>query len=455
MGSRSRMLLHSLETQGPHGCHGLVPWWFTLAATHRSDTPLFSDVAPSFPRREAEFRLVRGMFMGALNRGIAIGGGAMGNRTLVYLDHAATSWPKPAAVGEQLSRALTELTANAGRSGHSPSVESARLVFQTRECLGERLGVARSEDLAFTRGCTEGLNLVIKGMLAPGARVAVSPMEHNSVMRPLVRMARQHDVHVVTLPADPCGRIDMEASRARVQNCDLVVVCHASNVNGVIQDIRQLREVFGGTPLLVDAAQTAGVLPIDVTRDGVDFLACSAHKGLLGPTGVGACYLSPRHDLPPLLEGGTGSSSESLEHPTFRPDRYEAGTLNLHGLAGTLAALKAREGAELLGKQKQHLTSMLLEGLRKVPGVHIQSPTDGTAICVSFTIEGLAPNEIAERMETQYGVIGRPGLQCAPAAHQHLRTFPHGTMRLSPGHENSPDDIEIAIHAVSDIARCA
>lgn len=379
----------------------------------------------------------------------------MGKRAFVYLDHAATSWPKPAEVGEQLSRAAAELIANAGRSGHFPSVESARLVFQTRECLAERLGVARSENLIFTRGCTEGLNLVIKGMLTQGSVVAVSPMEHNSVMRPLMRMAREQDVQVVTLPADPCGGIDVKASGARVQNVDLVVLCHASNVNGVVQDVPGLRRVFPDTPLLVDAAQTAGVLPIDVTREGIDFLACSAHKGLLGPTGVGACYVSPRHDLPPLLEGGTGSRSESLEHPTFRPDRYEAGTLNLHGLAGTLAALKARAGAELLGKQKQHLSSTLLEGLRDVPGVQIQSPTDATALCVSFTIEGLAPNEMAERMERQYGVIGRPGLQCAPAAHQHLRTFPHGTMRLSPGHGNTPEDIEIAIHAVRDIAKSA
>ena len=170
-------------------------------------------------------------------------------------------------------------------------------------------------------------------------------------MRPLIRIVQERGVRLETLPADPWGRIDLEASRRIAQRVPLALaaVCHASNVNGAVQDLRGLRDAIAETPLLIDAAQTAGVLPIDVEQDGIQFLACSAHKGLLGPTGVGACYLASNFDVAPLLEGGTGSRSESWEHPQSRPDRYEAGTLNLHGIAGLLGALQARQGDELLG----------------------------------------------------------------------------------------------------------
>jgi len=374
---------------------------------------------------------------------------------VIYLDHAATSWPKPDEVCEQITRALSGLTANAGRSGYQPSVASARMVFQTREKLAELLGVSRSEDVVFVRGCTEGLNLVIKGLLKPGNTVAVSPMEHNSVMRPLMRLVAQRGIVVQTLPADPLGRIDLEAARriARQKRIDLLAVTHASNVNGAIQDLKGLREAFAETPMLVDAAQTAGVLPIHVQREGIDFLACSVHKGLLGPTGVGACYLSADQEVLPLHEGGTGSRSDSLEHPEFRPDRYEAGTLNLHGIAGTYGALLGLKQRGLLGDHKRHLSKALIDGLDKVPGIRVYSPSDGTALCLSFTLSSLQPNEVAARLEDQYGVLCRPGLQCAPAAHRHLGTFPSGTVRLSPGWGNTAECVQTALRAVHQIAK--
>jgi cysteine desulfurase / selenocysteine lyase len=232
----------------------------------------------------------------------------------------------------------------------------------------------------------------------------------------------------------------------------LVVVQQASNVNGVVQDISQAKKVFPGSPLLVDAAQTAGVLPIDVERQQIDFLCASVHKGLLGPTGVGVVYLSPVHDIWPLIEGGTGSRSESSEQPDFRPDRYEAGTLNLHGIAGTQGALRGLSQRGLLGQEKRRLAKQILDGLGAIRGVEIHSPTDGTALCVSFRVAGLGPEEVALRLERDFGILCRPGLHCAPHAHRHLGTFPTGTVRLSPGWGNTPDDASAAVRAIEAIS---
>lgn len=375
----------------------------------------------------------------------------------VYLDHAATSWPKPEEVCREITRALTELTTNAGRSGHQPSLDAARMVFDTRRRLAALLGANDAEKVVFTRGCTEGLNLVLKGLLGPGDHVVVSPVEHNSVMRPLMRLVRERQISWEALPADSFGRIDVEAARhvARAKHPALVAVAHASNVNGVVQDLAALREAFPETPILVDAAQTAGVLPIHVEQQRIDFLACSMHKGLLGPTGVGACYLDARYDVLPLQEGGTGSRSDSLEHPDFLPDRYEAGTLNLHGIAGTYGALLGTKMRGLLGDLKRNLVRMLIEGLDKIPGVRVHSPRDGSALCVALTVPNLQPNEVAARLENEHRVLCRPGLQCAPAAHQHLGTFPRGALRLSPGWGNTPQDIEVALRGIHTIARSA
>jgi len=257
---------------------------------------------------------------------------------MIYLDHAATSWPKPEAVGQAIAASLAEPLANAGRGFHTGAMRSARLVFETRTALARLFNAPRAQDVVFMRGTTEGLNLVLKGFLKPGARAWVSPLEHNAMLRPLARLTTERGVQVETLEADPWGRLDLDALSRRIQTEPepaLVAVAHASNVNGAMQDLRGIREAIGkGVPLLVDAAQTAGVLPLDVRNPEIDFLAFSAHKGLLGPTGIGGCYLSPKHEVTQLIEGGTGSLSESAEHPAQRPDRYEAGTLNLHGIAG-------------------------------------------------------------------------------------------------------------------------
>jgi len=345
-------------------------------------------------------------------------------------------------------RLLREVTANPGRSGHRPAVEAARLVFDARCRLAALLGVADPANLVFTRGATEGLNLVLKGLLRQGDRVGVSPLEHNSVMRPLARLARERGVVVETLPADALGRLDLEAVARLAGRYRLVAVAHASNVTGVVQDIRALARALPGTALLSDAAQTAGVLPIAAEADGVAFLACSAHKGLLGPTGIGACYISPDYDVAPLLEGGTGSQSESTEHPAFPPDRYEAGTPNLHGIAGLRGGVEHLAAHGLLGEHKGRLTALLLRGLREIRGVRLYSPDDGTALLASFNVAGLPPDRVAAALEAEHGILCRPGLHCAPSAHRHIGSFPGGTVRLSPGFGNSEEEMDLAIRAV-------
>ncbi len=371
-----------------------------------------------------------------------------------YLDHGATSWPKPPGVLEGITEFMSGVAANAGRSGHQASVESARMVYHVREKLANLLGVPDPENLILTSGTTEGLNTVMKGFLGPGDKVLVSPMEHNSAMRPLERLKNDIGVTYEILPADEYGRIDIDAARelAGKNTWKLICVSHSSNVNGIVQDVKALREVFPEVPFLLDAAQTAGVLPINIKELGIQFLACSGHKGLLGPAGTGGLYIAPEFELPPLIEGGTGSKSESMEQPTFRPDCYESGTCNLHGIAGLRGGLDYLEENGLTGEHKRHLSGMLLEGIRDVPNVRLHTPVDGTALMASITIEGAYTDEIALAMETEFNILCRPGLHCAPLAHRHLGTIPNGTIRLAPGYGNTEEDIEIAIKAVTEIA---
>ena len=370
----------------------------------------------------------------------------------IYLDHAATSWPKPPAVEAEMVRCLRELTANPGRSGHQPALDAARVLFDVRSRLARLFGAPDPARVVFTRGATEGVNLVLKGFLRQGDRVAVSPLEHNAAMRPLTRLARERGIAVDTLPADPLGRIDIEALEGLGGRYRLVAVAHGSNVNGLVQDIGAIAAALPDTPILLDAAQTAGVVPIDVAADRIAFLACSAHKGLLGPTGVGVCILSPDLEVEPLIEGGTGSRSESVEQPGFAPDRYEAGTLNLHGIAGLGGSLAHIEAHGLLGDHKRRLTTRLIDGLREVPGVRLASPADGTALLAGFTLEGLPPDRVALALERDHGILCRPGLHCAPAAHRHLGTLPQGVVRLSPGFGNTHDEIDHAVRAVHAVA---
>ncbi len=382
---------------------------------------------------------------------------------MIYLDNAATSWPKPEAVYQAMDSLMRNTGASPGRSGHLMSLTAARIVYETREALCEFFGIADPSHMVFTSNATESLNLAIKGLLRPGDHVVTSSMEHNSVMRPL-RALEKAGVELTVVPCASDGSLDPSAvERAIRPNTRLVVLSHASNVVGTVLPVGAVGAIARrcGVPLLVDAAQSAGCYPINVESMNIDLLAFSGHKGLFGPQGTGGLYIRPGLEarLEPLKQGGTGSYSEYEKQPDFLPDKYESGTPNTVGLAGLGAGVRfvMREGLANVRKKEEKLTGLLLQGLAGIPGVVLYGngdPGERVAI-VSFNISGVPSSDVALRLEEDFRIMCRPGLHCSPVAHRTLGTFPQGTVRLSPGHFHSVLDMERTLEAVRQIARKA
>jgi len=379
---------------------------------------------------------------------------------VIYLDNAATSWPKPESVYQTMDSFLREKGANPGRSGYGMAVAAERVVEETRILAAHLLGVPDEMDIVFTLNCTDSLNLALKGLLRPGDHVVTDSIGHNSLVRPLTRLERD-GVLVTRVPPSPdSGSISPADVEAAIRpTTRLIAVTHASNVSGVIQPIDQIGEVARkrGVALLVDAAQSAGVLPIDVQASNIDLLALSGHKGPLGPPGTGVLYISKRVELEPLKEGGTGTVSESEEQPLDRPSRYESGTPNTVGIAGLGAGLKyvLAKGVEAIRRQEMELAVRLLEGLAANPKVTVFGPPGeaGRVGAVSFRIDGWSPGEVGAVLDQAFDIKVRTGLHCAPAAHKTLGTFPQGTVRASVGCFNTLDDIDALLDAVGRIAR--
>jgi cysteine desulfurase/selenocysteine lyase len=377
----------------------------------------------------------------------------------LYFDNAATSWPKPPAVLRALAGYLRRGGGNPGRSGHARAIGAGRIVLEARELLAELLGVRDPAHVVFTKNATEALNLALLGTLKPGDHVVAGSMEHNSVLRPLTAL-HGRGVEVSVVEADASGRLDPRRVEAALRgNTRLVVLNHASNVCGTVADAtavgRACRE--RGVLFLVDAAQSAGCLPIDVEALRVDFLAFSGHKGLLGPQGTGGLYVRQPEGLEPLLYGGTGSLSDREEQPQFLPDRFESGTLNVHGLAGLAAGLRylLGRGVQQVAAHDRGLLELLLQALDGVPGVTLYGPVDGTAQVgvLSVNVAGLSPSEAGRRLEREFGILTRIGLHCAPRAHRTLGTFPDGTVRLSWGPFTREAEVRTAARALLRLAR--
>ncbi|MGC8873965.1 MAG: aminotransferase class V-fold PLP-dependent enzyme [Chloroflexia bacterium] len=380
---------------------------------------------------------------------------------MLYLDQAATSWPKPPQVVEAMASFLRDIGANPGRSGHRMSVEAGRVVYRARQAIAELFHVRDPLRVVLTPGATFALNLALQGLLHPGDHVVVGPMQHNSVMRPL-RALEDSGVRLTVLPASPQGELDpaLVAEAIRPETV-LVVLNHASNVCGTLQPVAQVGQIVraAGRLLLVDAAQTAGAVPIAMEEMGIDLLAFAGHKGLLGPTGTGGLVIGervPLDRLRPLTYGGTGSRSEEERQPAFLPDKFEAGTQNAVGLAGLEAAVRylQHEGVEPIRAREEALTALLLEGLQGIPGVVVYGTgrAEKQVAVVSFNIVGRTCSEVAELLDEAYGIACRPGLHCAPAAHRALGTFPEGTVRFSLGPFHTPGDVESAVEAVAEVA---
>jgi len=381
-------------------------------------------------------------------------------RRTLYFDHAATSFPKPAVVAEAMEHAMRDLGGNPGRGAYAMAIEAARAVHGARREVAGLLGIRDAANLLFQPGCTHALNLVLMGLLAPGDRVIVCPVEHNSVARPLNVLAAR-GVDVARAASDSWGYVDIASVNALLNEAPAkAVVCqHAGNVTGAIQPIGELAELAHahGALMLVDGAQAGGHLAVDLSTLGADAWACSGHKGLLGPQGIGVLYLSDDCEPGELVFGGTGQgSSEDPIGPLVRPDRYEAGTPNVPGIVGLGAAARwLREHADEQRSHESALLRSLMEGLGSLPRYRIVGPgVDRPRVpVVSVTHESLSPDKLARDLDRDYGIAVRPGLHCAPWIHGSMGTLATGALRMSIGYGLTQADVEVLVDALGAMDR--
>ncbi|WP_141336314.1 aminotransferase class V-fold PLP-dependent enzyme [Paenibacillus sp. tmac-D7] len=377
----------------------------------------------------------------------------------IYLDHAASSWPKPPEVVRAMVECMEEYGANPGRGSHEKAVKASRTLFEGRKQLARLFHIKNPNDIAYALNTTMALNMAIKGFVREGDHVICTAVEHNSVRRPLEYLKAAKGVQVSYVKTDAQGNLNPDDLVSLITSRTKLVVCsHSSNLLGSILPIADMAEICRKhqVKLLVDAAQTAGTIDIDVNRMGIDMLAFPGHKGLLGPQGTGGLYIHPDIDLDPLLHGGTGSQSEAIEQPTVRPDRYEAGTQNTVGIAGLVEGIKwiQKETVEKIHQHEWQLTQRLMSGLMGIDGVQILGPELGqnkTGI-VSFTVAQSDSSEIAFILDQSFGIAVRSGYHCTPLAHQIAGTLERGAVRASVGCFTTEGEIDQLIDAVKEIA---
>lgn len=381
---------------------------------------------------------------------------------MIYLDNAATTYPKPPEVLDAVTRFMTETGGSPARSGHRMSVEASRTVYAAREQIAELIGLGDPLRVVFAANCTTAINYALRGLLSSGDHVITTGIEHNAVMRPL-RCLERNGIELTVAPCDAQGFVAPDDIASEIKaNTRMVVVAHASNVLGCLEPIAEVGRICRerGVLLLVDAAQTLGTVPVDIGTDCIDILAFSGHKSLYGPQGTGGLVIGDGVDLSrmdPVICGGTGSRSESEEQPDFLPDMLEVGTLNGPGVAGLAAGIGfvLSTCVDAIRRHEMALTDRLMQGMIEIPGVTVYGPTDldRRVAVVSFNVKGLDPAVAAMQLDEQFGIMCRAGLHCSPAAHRTAGTFPGGSIRFGLSWFTYDEDVEAALHAVRELAK--
>lgn len=375
----------------------------------------------------------------------------------VYFDNAATSYPKPPSVYEAVDFTLKNVGANPGRGDYALSQFASRIIFQTRKTIAGFFNISNSRNIIFTSNGTEALNLALKGLLKPNDHVITSSMEHNAVVRPLNSL-KKTGVQETVIQCDSYGKLKVSLIRKELRkNTRLIVITHASNVTGTILPIEEIGELAAknGIPFLVDAAQTAGAIPVDVVKNRISMLACPGHKGLLGPQGTGFLYIAEGLDIKPLIEGGTGSNSELPEQPEYLPDRFQSGTQNTPGIAGLKAGIEFinQKTIKAIKEHEDLLCENFIKRLKEISGVRIFGPlsTNDKTSLISFNVSGMDPANIANALDQKFNIMVRVGLHCSPGAHKTIGTFPDGSLRVSFSVFNTPQEIDYFIASLKKI----
>ncbi|NME98695.1 aminotransferase class V-fold PLP-dependent enzyme [Aneurinibacillus aneurinilyticus] len=375
----------------------------------------------------------------------------------IYLDNAASTWPKPPEVSRAVAKCIDEYAANPGRGGHKLSLKASKAVYQARVRLARLFNVKNPNDIFFTVNATHALNQAIKGFVKAGDHVITTSLEHNSVRRPLEFLRKEAGVQITYIKPEN-HQFSLDAITSAIQtNTTMIVVSHASNLLGTIAPVKEIGLIARETGItyLVDASQTAGILPLDVEEMKIDMLAFPGHKGLYGPQGTGGLYVRSSVELTPLLHGGTGSHSEEIDQPMTRPDRYESGTLNTPGIVGLSAGVDfvLKTGVETIRQKEWTLTQLLLDKLSKVEGVRVFGPDKDIERVgvVPFMLEGVDASELAYILDQEYNIAVRSGFHCTPLAHETAGTSDTGAVRVSFGYFNEEEDIDALIKALQEI----
>ena len=361
-----------------------------------------------------------------------------------------------------MARFATEVGVSHGRGAYRPGIEANELVFGTRSSLSKLFHIQRSDRILYMKNVTEGINTALKGFLKGGDHVVLSGMEHNAVIRPLNKLKASRGIEYTLVPANNSGRLNpYDFEKAFKPHTKMVCLVHASNVTGNLNPVEEVGALCAkkGVAFLVDAAQTAGVVPIDMQALKIDFLCFTGHKGLMGPTGTGGLAVSLQRNLDSFIEGGTGSNSDKEEQPEQWPDKFESGTQNYWGLAGLRASVDflLKTSVQAVRRKEEGLTTQFLKEAEKIRGVKLYGLPSGAEKervgVVSLNIEGKDPSEVGYELDERYGIMTRVGLHCAPLAHRMIGTYPIGTVRFSFGFYNTEKEIEKAVKALKEIAK--